>query len=215
VAWAFGYFAKYQSGDATYQAMTNDPIRVDPLSGDRMGPPGVAILKYSAIGAERVTISMVPWTIVDDPVFRRPIEELWPRWGAISGMTAQDVFDSKPEHQLGYAARGWPMLSMWCAFEHGHGMPRGGIALHVSQTPGTFIGTEHVLPLRPSWPGFAVNTALYAAATWLVFFAAPRLLRRLTRRLRGLCAHCGYDLRGQPAKSTRCPECGCSTTTRP
>jgi hypothetical protein len=33
----------------------------------------------------------------------------------------------------------------------------------------------------------------------------PRLLRRLLRKRRGLCLHCGYDLR---ASANKCPECG-------
>jgi hypothetical protein len=53
---------------------------------------------------------------------------------------------------------------------------------------------------------------------WLIFLAlatppglmfllkALRFLRRRRRRLRGLCARCGYDLRG--GTSVRCPECG-------
>lgn len=43
---------------------------------------------------------------------------------------------------------GWPMLSMWCAFEHcTHGPVRGGIHLGLRHTPGTFMVTELVLPI--------------------------------------------------------------------
>ena len=63
------------------------------------------------------------------------------------------------------------------------------------------------LPVRPLWPGFAINTIFYAAILWLLF-AAPGLIRRRLRHFRGRCVHCGYDLRGQPADSNKCPECG-------
>ena len=68
-----------------------------------------------------------------------------------------------------------------------------------------------VLPLRPIWPGFAINTIIYAAVLWLVFCAWPGFVRRRVRRGRGQCLHCGYDLRGQPPEagaSRKCPECG-------
>ena len=60
-------------------------------------------------------------------------------------------------------------------------------------------------PARPIWPGFAVNTVLFAAILWLLI-PGPFALRRLIRRRRGLCLACGYDLRH--AKHEACPECG-------
>jgi hypothetical protein len=63
------------------------------------------------------------------------------------------------------------------------------------------------LPLRPIWPGFAINTAFYAGVLWLLF-AAPFALRRWRRIMRGLCLNCGYDLRGAAADASGCPECG-------
>ena len=65
------------------------------------------------------------------------------------------------------------------------------------------------LPLRPIWPGFAVNTLFYATILWLLI-PGPFVLRRLIRRKRGRCPKCGYDLRGQPpeAGAGGCPECG-------
>ncbi|MEE9129392.1 MAG: hypothetical protein V3T84_05190 [Phycisphaerales bacterium] len=62
-----------------------------------------------------------------------------------------------------------------------------------------------VLPLRPIWLGFAINTVFYAAILWLLTLG-PFTARRHIRRKRGLCLKCGYDLRG--AEHEACPECG-------
>jgi hypothetical protein len=66
-----------------------------------------------------------------------------------------------------------------------------------------------IIPLRPVWPGFAVNTAYWAMVLWFAV-ADLRLVRRHIRRRRGRCVKCGYDLRGQPAEGAApgCPECG-------
>jgi hypothetical protein len=69
---------------------------------------------------------------------------------------------------------------------------------------------DRLIPFVPVWPGFVINTILYAAVLWVVF-ATPGLIKRTRRRMlrgRGCCIHCGYDLRGQPADSKTCPECG-------
>lgn len=59
------------------------------------------------------------------------------------------------------------------------------------------------LPLWPLWPGFVLNTVVYGAAVWCVMFA-PGFVRRASRRKRGRCAGCGYELAGL----VKCPECG-------
>ena len=66
---------------------------------------------------------------------------------------------------------------------------------------------DRFLPLRPLWPGFAINTVFYAVMLWLLF-AAPSALRRRWRIRRGLCPKCAYDLRGGPPDGGACPECG-------
>ena len=62
-----------------------------------------------------------------------------------------------------------------------------------------------VLPLRPVWPGFVINTGLYALAL-LVLYCLWWLGRRNIRFLRGRCLICGYDLRGD--LKSGCSECG-------
>jgi len=62
-----------------------------------------------------------------------------------------------------------------------------------------------VLPLRPVWPGFALNTGLYASAL-LVLYSLWWLARRYNRKLRSRCLRCGYDLRGNLVNG--CSECG-------
>ena len=60
-------------------------------------------------------------------------------------------------------------------------------------------------PFHPIWPGFAINTLIYATLGWLLL-GGPFQARRLIRHKRGLCTSCGYDLRH--ADHVVCPECG-------
>ena len=71
----------------------------------------------------------------------------------------------------------------------------------------TWLGGSsfRLLPLRPIWPGFAINTLFYAVLLCL-FTLGPVTTRRLIRRKRGLCIKCGYDLRH--VEHEACPECG-------
>ena len=62
-----------------------------------------------------------------------------------------------------------------------------------------------IIPYELLWPGFAGNTAFYAAVLWLLI-PGPFALHRLIRRRRGLCPACGYDRRH--AEHEVCPECG-------
>ncbi len=59
------------------------------------------------------------------------------------------------------------------------------------------------LPLRPLWPGFAVNTIFYATILWLLI-PGPFILRRFLRLRRGLCPKCAYPM----GESAVCTDCG-------
>jgi hypothetical protein len=65
------------------------------------------------------------------------------------------------------------------------------------------VQRQQVLPARPLWPGFAINTLFYAGILWLLF-AAPFALRRRRRIKRGLCPGCAYPV----GESDVCTECG-------
>ena len=60
-----------------------------------------------------------------------------------------------------------------------------------------------LLPMRPIWRGFLINTAFYALA-FILPAGMWRTLRRLVRRRRGLCLACGYPR----SQSAACSECG-------
>ncbi len=77
-----------------------------------------------------------------------------------------------------------------------------GIALGQSGLEYPF--SETILPLRPIWAGFLLDSASFAMLICLANVSRRHLVRTLRTRS-GRCANCGYLLqRGQ----YRCPECG-------
>jgi hypothetical protein len=112
-------------------------------------------------------------------------------------------------------AFGWPMHSLaycWPSNSTGYGVPNGGI-LSKKTFHSNSLGWRRpiVLPLRPIWSGFVINTALWALVLWpLVILAAMALgfvrgFRRWHRRRMGPCPQCAYDLKGK--LEAGCPEC--------
>lgn len=100
-----------------------------------------------------------------------------------------------PEQNTTGIARAW-----WMGIDAGlpvraGGVPRSGIVPR--------------LPIRPAWPGFALDTLLFGAAAGGVMLAAGAA-RSGRRRRRGLCVACGYDVVGLAV----CPECGTASPLR-
>ena len=88
------------------------------------------------------------------------------------------------------------------------GEVRGGIRLatYFPRFAATVQGhKDSVIPLTPIFPGFAINTALYAATLYVLFFGFFDV-RRFRRARCGRCLACGYDLKG--ADGGACSECG-------
>ena len=111
---------------------------------------------------------------------------------------------------------GWPVVAMRTRFNEFVGPLRGQSIRQVTEgillTPkaevrlGDMLYRAKALPLRPLWPGFAINTTFYAVLLWALW-RSPFVVRRVIRRKHGRCINCGYDLRG--AEHELCPECGC------
>jgi predicted nucleic acid-binding Zn ribbon protein len=95
---------------------------------------------------------------------------------------------------------GWPYQGLDC-YSFDQSAPP--IEARADYGAGPIDFEERRLPLRPLWPGFAVNTLFYAAVLWLLF-AGPSAVRRMIRQRRGQCAMCAYPI----GTNERCTECG-------
>ena len=117
-------------------------------------------------------------------------------------------------------ARGWPMLAMWG--ERDLNSPAatssrlaplmyfGGMG--ASGPPSRLYAASTfapLLPLRPIWSGFIIDTIVFAILFRLIYLtlAVPRrFVLELARMRRGCCLRCGYQLGFDFQKG--CPECG-------
>ncbi len=137
-------------------------------------------------------------------------EKLLPDWSGLGTARAAYESGAVDEEYRVVDMRGWPMLTLWSEGELVRTRVAGVLKqkLHVRGGLVTSLGVKghflrNVLPLRPLWPGFAVNTLFYAGILWLAI-PGPFALRRLIRRRRGLCPKCAYPM----GESAVCSECG-------
>ena len=128
-------------------------------------------------------------------------------------------------------ATGLPVLSLFGGIETVHPTPpttlivRSDWAIPRYERVGSKLTIATLFPLRPIWPGFAINTVFYAAMLFVLFFGFAQT-RRAVRLRRGRCPKCAYDLRGRslPSPTEReaggegdsggggCSECGWGRT---
>ncbi len=136
-------------------------------------------------------------------------DEVVPNWSGFKTPTREYESMLRDGEIFQADGRGWPMLALWSVWpdpvRQEQAIPprvKHGI---LTSLPWWNDYAPRILPLRPIWPGFAINTLFYGAILWLPL-RSPFALRRHTRRKRGLCVNCGYDLRGDLEHG--CPECG-------
>ncbi len=104
---------------------------------------------------------------------------------------------------------GWPTRALsdklWQQ-QYGNQLWQHSYGVRFPNLFGLFPPVENfTVPLRPIWPGFAINTIFYAAILWM-FTLGPSTARRFIRRKRGHCIKCGYDF--SHAEHEVCSECG-------
>ena len=108
--------------------------------------------------------------------------------------------------------RGWPCISLSCCWPWWEGSvwPQAPIedGLRLGSPTAAHpwpYGVHQLrgLPLKPIWPGFAINTLFYATLLWLLI-PGPFALRRFVRVQQGFCPKCAYPM----GASSVCTECG-------
>ena len=135
-----------------------------------------------------------------------------PNWSRLA--VPSDALQEHGHEEIVVDARGWPWLSMCSRVDFTTTtallkVMSSSLWLEPSPRGKVPYLSMRVLPLRPIWPGFAVNTAFYAAILWLLI-PGPFVLRRFIRLKRVLCPACAYP-RGE---SGVCSECGKALTER-
>jgi len=201
VAWVCAYFIDVHS------VLDNDERHRVGATSLAPGTAPWGVEMYQHAGAVRVYSLILDTYIGQYPMER--VESFLPSWAACLRPT-----DAQAYPTTAIDARGWPLIAMysikpgsewnWEPAEYG---------LDLSPLRSQRLPSEYwyrCLPLRPIWPGFAINTVFHAVVLWLLF-AGPFVLRRRRRIRRGLYPKCAYDLRGT-AEGAACPECGAAVT---
>ncbi|MCH8316590.1 MAG: hypothetical protein IIA64_11505 [Planctomycetes bacterium] len=172
------------------------------------------IWHHNAGGAIRIRALAVSGNNIEEYEQYPMHPSLLPLWGPLAVQVRQQVREQVIDEPFVRVADayGWPTYSLWCAFAWNTAQwpnvltdPRLSAILITSPMGGNYALSQRALPLRPIWPGFAVNTIFYTAILWLITLG-PFTARRMIRHKRGHCIKCGYDLRGD--FSAGCPECG-------
>jgi len=138
----------------------------------------------------------------------RPPDTAAPSWVVLNPPEVLETYRN-PHYEV-IQAHGWPIPAIRFRFENTQGTSKapagpiiGGIELPPAKTGAWY--SPRALPMIPIWSGLLVNLGTWSLV-WLLLLLSLAALTRRSRRRRGACFSCGYDLTG--AAHERCPECG-------
>lgn len=116
-----------------------------------------------------------------------------------------------PAPYIAYTRAGWPMRALEGEWHHNASRvarritphTKWGISIERWTVRGDRMLIPRMIPLRPRWPGFAINLAFWTCvAAWGCGLVVGS--RRFIRWRRHLCVACGYPIGSSPV----CTECG-------
>ncbi len=133
-------------------------------------------------------------------------DDVLPSWSRTTDRPPRDEFNDPSLPWTIELAYGWPARSgVGIIRKHVRGAAVWAVTSGI-RTADDGSGepvSYRVLPVRPIWSGFAINTLFYAAILWLLI-PGPVVLRRFLRLRWGLCPNCAYPM----GESSVCTECG-------
>lgn len=195
VAWACGVWSDYDV--TTWRHGSWSQSRLPNLERTPM-----AAWTVRGFGVQNAHI--VPLALFEAPD-HEPIEDVLNDWGLFTDLETLDTMANG--QYLDFFSQGWPMHSLWCEYVENELQTHGGVWINGEFLSGTYYMAEHFIAFRPIWRGFIVNSLLYGAVMFLLFWPLTRA-RRWRRRRRGLCVRCAYPI----GASDVCTECGAAIT---
>ncbi len=186
------------------------------------------LLAYALVGMSMTILvawgtACVPWSKVEDRP-EVPSESSLQAWRESRTVTFPEEPDAEMRQRFPGGCRVKIVASdagfdNWFVIRTMHGLPlialerrttsdlsqKKALITELWATPATaaFGWNLPPLPLRPIWPGFAINSVGLGCAIWAAA-AAWRFCRRRLRLARGLCPACAYPM----GIAAVCSECG-------
>jgi hypothetical protein len=200
VAWGSATYAKMK---VFQEASARQASLIPSLATAQSGKCDWKVVRLQGSGGVRVASMLIPPVLQDT---NQP-EALLPPWsGDYLDAAHMSMFSMRMAD-----GRGWPLYCMWSSSTSTVHLENPQYSFHqgieLGQSDGMKWQDVRVLPLRPIWPGFAINTLFYAVILWLLWIA-PGKVRRLVRVRQHRCPACGFIIAPGTCANGLCSECG-------